>query len=151
VNSVGFSPDSASIVFFPLTGSVTRLSLADQQRATVVMAADVTSPFVWGPGEIVYTRGGALWAVPAKGGVPRQLTVLDATRHEVVHSDPAVFPGTRTVLFTSLTTQVGAERIEAVSLDGGRRSVVIEHAMTPVWSPTGHLLFGRDGAVWAAP
>jgi serine/threonine-protein kinase len=23
--------------------------------------------------------------------------------------------------------------------------------MAPVWSPTGHLLFGRDGAVWAAP
>src|SRR5262245_3526554 len=55
------------------------------------------------------------------------------------------------VLFTSLTTDVGAERIEAVSLAGGRRSVVIEHAMSPVWSPTGHLLFGRDGAVWAVP
>src|SRR5215469_9783993 len=23
--------------------------------------------------------------------------------------------------------------------------------MAPVWSSTGHLLFGRDGAVWAAP
>ena len=34
---------------------------------------------------------------------------------------------------------------------GGRRSVVIEQAVGPVWSPTGHLLFGRDGAVWAAP
>jgi serine/threonine-protein kinase len=89
--------------------------------------------------------------VPAKGGAPRQLTVLDAGRHEVLHTDPAVFPGTRTVLFTSLTTEPNSERIEAVPLDGGRRSVVIEHAMAPVWSPTGHLLFGRDDAVWAAP
>jgi len=52
---------------------------------------------------------------------------------------------------TCLTAEPGQERIEAVPLDGGRRSVVIEHAMAPVWSPTGHLLFGRDGAVWAAP
>jgi Tol biopolymer transport system component len=151
VNAAAFSPDSASVVFFPLTGSVTRLSLADRQRAIVVTSADVTSPFAWGPGEIVYTRAGALWAVPAKGGAPRQLTVLDAVRHEVLHGDPAVFPGARTVLFSSLTTESGAERIEAVPLDGGRRSVVIEHAMAPVWSPPGYLLFGRDGAVWAAP
>jgi hypothetical protein len=130
---------------------VTRLALADRQRAILASGADLTSPFAWGPGEIVYTRGGALWTAPAKGGTPRQLTVLDPARHEVVHSDAALFPGTRTVLFTSLTTEVGAERIEAVPLDGGRRSVVIEHAMAPVWSPTGHLLFGRDGAVWAVP
>jgi serine/threonine-protein kinase len=150
VNAVAFSPDSTSVVFFPLTGSVTRLSLADRQRTIVATGADVTSPFAWGSGEIVYTRGGALWAVPATGGTPHRLTVLDPARHEVVHTDPAVFPGTRTVLFTSLTTESGAERIEVVPLDGGRRSVVIEHAMAPVWSPTGHLLFGRDGAVWAA-
>lgn len=151
VNAAVFSPDSASVVFYPLTGSVTRLSLADGQRATVTTGAEVTSPFAWGLGVIVYTRDGALWAVPAKGGTPRKLTVLDPARHEVVHTDPAVFPGARTVLFTSLSTESGAERIEAVPVDGGRRSVVIEHATAPVWSPTGHLLFGRDGAVWAAP
>jgi len=146
-----FSPDSASVAFLPLSGSVTRLSLADRQWAIVATGADVATPVAWGPGEIVYTRGGALWAVPAKGGAPRQLTVLDAGRHEVVHSDTTVFPGTWAVLFTSFTAEPGQERIEAVPLDGGRRSVVIEHAMSPVWSPTGHLLFGRNGAVWAAP
>ena len=89
--------------------------------------------------------------MPAQGGAPRPLTVLDAARHEVLHDDPAVLPGGRTVLFTSLTTESGAERIEAVSIDDRKRSVVIERAVTPVWSPTGHLLFGRDGAVWAVP
>jgi serine/threonine-protein kinase len=150
VNAAAFSPDSASVALDP--GSVIlRLSLADRQRTVVGTGADTTSPFAWGPGEIVYTRGGALWAVPAQGGTPRQLTVLDPARHEVVHTDAAVFPGTRTVLFTSLTTEPGAERIESVPLGGGRRSVVIEHALTPVWSSSGHLLSGRDGAVWAAP
>ncbi len=54
------------------------------------------------------------------------------------------------MLFGSLTTEPGAERIEAVSIDGGPRSVLVERATTPVWSPTGHLLFARDGAVLAA-
>src|SRR5215472_12761391 len=132
VQSVDFSPDSAGVVFGLNNGLVTRLSLADRQRAIVAMGVDVLSPFAWGPGEIVYTRGGALWTVPAKGGgAPRQLTVLDPARHEVLHTDAAVFPGTGTVLFTSLTTEPNSERIEAVPLAGGRRSVVIEHAMAP--------------------
>ena len=69
----------------------------------------------------------------------RQLTTLDGARHEVLHSDPAVLPGQRVILFSSLTTDAGTERIEAVSIEGQKRSVVIEHAITPVWSSTGHL------------
>lgn len=68
-----------------------------------------------------------------------------------MHSRPIVLPGARLVLFASLTSDSGAERIEAVSIDGGQRSVVVERATTPLWSPTGHLLFARDGAVLAVP
>ena len=86
-----------------------------------------------------------------RGAHPGVLTVLDAARHEVLHDRPLVLPGERLVLFASLTSEPGTERIEAVSIDGGQRSVVIERATTPVWSPTGHLLFARDGAVLAVP
>jgi serine/threonine protein kinase len=150
VNSAYFSSDGGSVVFVPGSGLVTRLSLADQQRAIVTRGADLTSAVAWAAGNIVYCRAGALWTAPEQGGASRQLTVLDAARHEVLHSDPAILPGGRVVLFSSLTTEAGTERIEAVSLEG-HRSVVMEHAATPVWAPTGHLLFGRDGAVWAIP
>ena len=149
VNSVYFSPDGRSVVFVPGSGLVTRLSLADQQRAIVARGADLLSPVAWASENIIYARGGALWSTPAQGGTSRQLTVLDAARHEVLHGDPAVLPGGRVVLFSSLTTEAGTERIEAVSVEDGKRSVVMEHASTPVWSPAGQLLFGRDGAVWA--
>ena len=75
--------------------------------------------------------------------------MLDAARHEVVHDSPVVLPGERLVLFSSQTTDPGDDRIESVSIDGGPRSVVVERARTPVWSPTGHLLFARDGAILA--
>jgi serine/threonine-protein kinase len=151
VNAAYFSPDSKSVVFVPGGGLITRMSLADQQREVLARGADLASNVAWVGTDIVYTRGGALWIVPAKGGTPRQLTVLDAVRREVLHGDPAALPGARVVLFSSLTTDAGTERIEAVSIDGQKRSVVMEHAVTPGWSPTGHMLFGRDGAVWAVP
>jgi hypothetical protein len=140
VNCAIFSPDSASVAFVPGSSLLTRLSLADQQRAIVASGVDLTAGVGWGSGGIVYTRGSALWIVPALGGESKQLTVLDTARHEVLHTDPALLPEGRTVLFSSLTTESGTERIEAVSSDGRKGWVVIEHAMTPIWSPTGHLL-----------
>ena len=147
--AAAFSPDGDSVAFFPGSGSITRLSLADQQRKVVASGADLTGGLVWSPAGMIFTRAGALWIVSPEGGAPRALTVLDAARHEVLHARPMVLAKGRLVLFTSLTTEPGAERIEAVSIDGGARSVVVERATTPVWSPTGHLLFARDGALLA--
>lgn len=110
---------------------------------------DLSSSLEWSPAGIVFVRGGALWIVPAEGGEPRRLTQLDSTRGEVRHDHPLVLPGERFVLFSSLTTEPGAERIEAVSMDRGSRSVVVERAVMPRWSPTSHLIFARDGAVLA--
>ena len=148
-SSVAFSPDSAKIALVGTSGTVTSYSLADGQRTPVTSFADGTGTLAWGAAGVVFMRGGALWIAPPGGGEPRSLTVLDAARHEVMHARPLFLPGGRTVLFASLTTEPGAERIEAVSVDGGARHVVLERARTPVWSPTGHLLFARDGALLA--
>ena len=150
VNTASFSPDSTRVALVPGSTLMTVVSLANGERETLT-SADLDSEAAWGSTDIIYTLGGALWIVPSKGGAPRQLTVLDAARHEVTHANPIVLPGGRTVLFTCLNAEMGAERIEAVSVDGSHRSVVLEHAVSPVWSSTGHLLFGRDGAVWAVP
>jgi Tol biopolymer transport system component len=151
VNGAAFSPDGGSIAFIPGSGSIIRVSLADQQRKTLTSGADLAGGLLWSPAGIVFHRDGALWIVSPEGGSPRALTTLDAARREILHDHPLVLPGERVVLFASLTSQSDTERIEAVAIDGGKRSVVIERAMSPVWSPTGHLLFARDGAVLAVP
>ena len=74
VNGAYFSPDSASVVFVPASGLITRLSLADQQRAILAQGVDFTGSVTWVSTEIVYSRGGALWIVPAQSGTSRQLT-----------------------------------------------------------------------------
>jgi Tol biopolymer transport system component len=148
---ITFSPDNTSLAYLGSNSSITRVFLADRQQSVVAVGADVVGSLAWGPKEIIYTRGSSLWVVPAQGGASKQLTVLDTARHEVLHTDPVVLPGSRAVLFSSLTAEAGTERVEAVSLDSQRRWVVLEHASRPILSPTGHLLFARDAAVWAVP
>jgi serine/threonine protein kinase len=149
VNSSEFSPDGTSVAFTRGDGSITRVSLADQRREVVATGADLAGAIVWSRAGIIFRRRGALQIVSPEGGRPRALTALDAARGEVVHDHATVPPGGHHVLFSSVTTRAAGERIEAVSLDGGARSVVVERATSPVWSPTGHLLFARDGAVLA--
>ena len=148
-NGAVFSPDGGSLAVLFTSGLITRIALADQQRKVLVSGADVGLSITWSQAGIIFSRGGALWIIPPEGGAPRALTVLEAARHEVAHDCAVVLPGGRLVLFSSQTTDPGDDRIESVSIDGGPRSVVVERARTPVWSPTGHLLFARDGAILA--
>jgi len=147
-----FSPDSENVAFVNYAG-LTRISLVDGQPAVLAEGGDFVSgvSLAWGEKGVLFTREGSLWSVPAGGGEARPLTSLEASRDEVFHTDPIVLPGGRSVLFSSLTRAPGADRIEAISVEGGPRSVVVERATTPVWSPTGHLLFAREGALWAVP
>jgi serine/threonine-protein kinase len=149
VNAMTFSPDGESVLFVPGGSRVVRASLADQQSTVVANCADLRNSLAWGESGSYFRCDAEIWHVPTGGGNPAQLTRLDAARHEVLHTDPVELPGGRVMLFASLTDDDDTSRIEALSLADGARSVVLEHASTPVLSPTGHLLFEREGAVWA--
>ena len=148
-NGASFSPDGGSLAVLFTSGLITRMALADQQRKVLMTGADSGLAITWSQAGIFFSRAGALWMIPPASGEPRALTTLDAARHEVAHDCPVVLPGGRLVLFSSQTIDPGDDRIESVSIDGGPRSVVLERARTPVLSPTGHLLFARDGAILA--
>jgi serine/threonine-protein kinase len=149
VNAVAFSPDGESVVFVPGGSRVVRASLAEQQGTVLATGADLRNSVSWGARWIYYLSAGELWRVSPAGGDAVQLTRRDAARHEVLHTDPIELPGGRHLLFANLTADAATSRIEALSLADGTRMVVVEHASSPVLSPTGHLLFERDGAVWA--
>jgi Tol biopolymer transport system component len=149
VNGVAFSPDGTQLALLGASSQVISFSLKDRQRTVLVRTLGAAGPLAWGETGVVFPRAGELWIAPTDGGEPRALTALDDARHEVLHTAPIFLPRGNIVLFPSLTTEEGTERIEAVSVEGGARSVVVERATTPIWSPTGHLLFARDRAVLA--
>jgi eukaryotic-like serine/threonine-protein kinase len=103
-------------------------------------------------GDIVFTvRDAGLWRVSSSGGQAVQLTELDTLRGEFQHWHPQVLPGGRGVVFTSFSTPIERARIEVYDFRSGERRVLVDGAIFPRYSPSGHLLYVRDGALFAIP
>ena len=95
-----------------------------------------------------------LWRVSAQGGEPEQITELDQEAEELSHRLPDVLPNGKAVLFTVVkvdTISVSKAQIAVLSLETGKRKLLIEDAFDARYVPSGHLVFAREGTVWAAP
>jgi serine/threonine-protein kinase len=154
LNSCFFSPDGRSVGFVSVDSVLRKVRLSDGLVETVARDVDFSAGGGWGAdGRITFGRAGALWQVDAEpGGVPRQVTTLDAQKGEIFHGSPTVIPGGQVILFASVTSSGrGAAHIEALSVATGRRRVLVESGTSPLFASSGHLIFVRDGALLAAP
>ncbi len=88
--------------------------------------------------------------VSSEGGAVTSLTTLDAAQGESAHSSPALVPSSRAVLFAAFDRGTTA-RIDAVMLDSGKRTLVLENARGPLALSSGHLIFERNGELFIAP
>jgi len=108
----------------------------------------------WAPdGRIVFApdfRGG-LSIVSAAGGESVELTEVEMERGETAHRFPILLPDGDHVLFLSQTAEGGSRfddsRIEVVSIETGERRAVLDANSSVTYSPSGHLLFWRDGSL----
>jgi Tol biopolymer transport system component len=94
---------------------------------------------------VVDTWNAGLRVVSGEGG---EVLVLTQPADEW-HLDPQPLPGPCRVLFYTYRTEGFA--IEAVSVDGGARTRILENASHGRFLASGHLLFVRDGALHVAP
>jgi eukaryotic-like serine/threonine-protein kinase len=145
-----FSPDGNWLVYTDLR-RLLKVSLGGGPPVVLVDEMTMDGGGAWTPdGDIVFSgRNSGLWRVPSAGGAPVQLTQIDTARGEFAHWLPRVLPGGRAVLFSSYATPVARARVEAYEFRTGRTTVLVEGALMGRYSPTGHLLFVRDGAVFA--
>jgi serine/threonine-protein kinase len=105
----------------------------------------------WMPdGSIVYTRDGrGLWSVPSGGGQSRQITALDTSRQEFNHWYPQSLPGGNAVIYTAYATPIARASIQAYDLEKKRTVVLVEGGVYGRYAPSGHLLYAREGAIFA--
>ena len=61
---------------------------------------------------------------------------------------PHVLPGGRAVLFTATYASAQPPLVVVQSLDGDRRELL--EGVAPQYARTGHIVFSRDGSLWAA-
>jgi serine/threonine-protein kinase len=149
-----FSPDSESVGFFDGTVDSNVLKRVAVRGGPVSTITDQPGNLVsasWGANDtIVFGAAGlgsGLWQVAAVGGEPQQLTTPDAAKGEIRHTWPEILPGGEAVLFTIMTAE--ETQIAVLSLDTLEYEVVLFGAAFPQYSPTGHLLYGVQGTLWA--
>ena len=153
-SGIAFSP------FFSADGQWVGYSTPNEVRKVPVSGGapqTVTSGFklggTWGPDDMVILGGSdGLVSVSADGGEPVSLTQVG--EGESFHALPQVLPGNQAVLFTAGRGAGGASGtsdIEVLDLETGTRSVVQTGSAFGRYTPSGHLVYEVNDALFAAP
>jgi len=161
-----FAPDGRSIAFFsrPPGGGLESFELrrvpVDGGAPSTLASVGVPCGATWSPEGVLYatTREG-IFRVPPNGGTPVRIAGVGANE---IACGPHMLPGGRTVLFTvapALAAIVDREtgtdiwdkgKVVAQSLTDGSRRVLIDGGSDARYLPTGHLMYGVAGTMYAA-
>jgi serine/threonine-protein kinase len=151
-----FSPDGQWVGFFA-DGKLKKVSIHGGE-ATTLCDAPINRSATWGPDNTIVfspTLFGGLMRVSAAGGTPEIVTAPDVSKGELTYRWPEILPGGKTVLFVIAEAQdIGSfseSKIAAVRLDTHEKKILPIQGTYPRYSPSGHLLFEREGRVFAVP
>jgi serine/threonine-protein kinase len=147
-----FSPDGQWVGFWA-QGKLQKVSLVGGIPIALCDLPGSPVGATWGTNAkiVLGSTGGGLNIVDAASGKIEDLTRIDPTK-EATHRLPHFLPGGKAVLFTVMPHLWGTYgHIEALSLDSGQRKVLVQDGMDARYSPTGHLIFLRDGVLMAVP
>jgi Tol biopolymer transport system component len=146
-----WSPDSRALAFF--SGGKLRKILVTGGRPETICDAPGGSDGCWTrKGQILFDGDGAhpmIRMVPATGGEPHAITVLDTLRHEIQHGWPEALPDGRHYLYgvTNSDPDKSETRLGEI---GSTHAVRVTSGDSRVeFAPSGHLLFEREGALLA--
>ena len=151
-----FSPDGRWLGFFQFKPAVAMWKLPLSGGAPVNLCpAGSFAGATWSDGDIIYFVSevpGGILSVPAGGGQPKEVIKIDTAKQERVLKFPHALAGGKALLFTVAT--VASEsfddaQIAVVSLPTGERRILVERGTHPRYSPSGHLVYARNGSLLA--
>jgi Tol biopolymer transport system component len=107
-------------------------------------------------GNIYYAEGRTIWRVPAAGGDPQPLLTPPDDEPDTWYFRPTALPGGRALLFELFrgapgSTVTGERNIATVDLDELQIHEVVVDGSDPRYSRTGHIVYGRNNALFAVP
>ncbi len=144
-----WSPDSRSIGFF----ANSKLKRIDVSGGAPQIVCDAPANWsgAWSrDGTIIFSRGVAsgLYRVPAAGGTPVQITVVDAARNEIEHIWPHFLPDGRHFLFLVRNAQPENSAIYVGSLDS-KETIKLLQVHSSMAYASGYVLFVRENTLMA--
>jgi eukaryotic-like serine/threonine-protein kinase len=111
----------------------------------------------WASNDVIYfvsSTPGGIVRLPGQGGDPVEVCAIDFAHGERTHRTPHALPGGRAVLFAVATSESESyddASIAVFSTDTGQRKVLVEGGLYPRYSPSGHVVYGRNGTLFALP
>jgi Tol biopolymer transport system component len=154
--AMAWSPRSDAIAF--AVGDKLRRAAIAGGPSEVICDLEPDRPHyaAWGATDVVIVSGvsrasrTSIMRVPATGGRLEPVTALEAAQEELAHTMPEFLPDGRHFFFVALGP--GQDRaLHIGSLESRERRQVPGITSLAVYSPSGHLLFLRDGALMAQP
>jgi serine/threonine-protein kinase len=149
-----FSPDGEWIGFADYdTGMLKKVSTGG---GAPIELCDVTFSFRqahWADdGRIYLAAAEGIFVIPESGGTPKPVTTPILQANEKTRRFPHVLPGGRAVLFTLGSADILSYDDAAValySIETGETRVLVPGGTNPSYVPTGHIVFGRGGKLFA--
>jgi hypothetical protein len=153
-----FSPDGRWVGFVS-RNELKKIPLAGGSAITLARLTSPTVGVSWASDDTIVLGGdeAGILRVSASGGVPAPIVIPKAGE---LLREPHLLPGGNAVLFSvgrgnpdvgrdNLRAGLGQWDLEIASLDTGERRMLVEGRAGRV-VPSGHLVFFRDGSLWAA-
>ncbi|MEO8053666.1 MAG: protein kinase, partial [Acidobacteriota bacterium] len=145
-----FSPDGRSIGFFA-AGKLKRVDLAGGPARELADAPEHRGGS-WGSQNVIVFApegGGAIFSIPASGGMAKPVTTFDPATAETSHRWPRFLPDGRRFLFMSRRPKPpGRLMVEVGSIDGGKRIRLVESSTGGAYA-RGRLYFVREATILA--
>jgi len=156
-NALAWSPDGRKLAFVA-EGSLRTIALSGGSPTTLAPAVGVST---WSADDVImFLRDLRLMKVSAAGGSATPLTTPDPA-HREVHYAPQFLPDGRHFLFSRSSVAGGTSGVLVGSIDArpeqqNSRPLLATHGRA-AYAPSrddaqvGHLVFNREGTLWAQP
>jgi Tol biopolymer transport system component len=149
-----WSPDGRSLGFFA-EGKLKRLEIAGGPVQTLCDAPSGRGGSWSRDGVILFTPSGRIGdvvnRVPASGGIPQPLGVLDMSRSETSHRWPVFLPDGKHYMFMAfnVTGMTDTDAIFVGSLDSREKKFLTRATANATYAAPGYFVFYRDKTLFA--
>jgi len=150
-----FSPDGKWLGFWHApTGTVRKVAVTGGAPVKICDAVSGIAGATWGPDGTIVFAWLDLFRVSASGGSPTSLLKVDEGRGERFLRHPSFLPSGKAILFTvgmADSYSYDDADIGVLSLDTGKKRILVRGGTSPRYSPSGHLIYARGGTLLAVP
>jgi eukaryotic-like serine/threonine-protein kinase len=150
-----FWSSDSRFVAFTASGKLKKIDVSGGPALTLADAVGIPLTGAWNRDDVILfaPKRGPLFRIPASGGTPSPVTVLDSGKSEYAHAYPFFLPDGRHFLYLSVAN-IGGAPASAVwvgSLDAKDKPRLLAEGPTNIEYADGHVLFVRDRTLMAQP